>query len=70
MNEEQATSFGSVADSYDRVRPGPAAAALDRLVHAGCEVAVDPAAQAGLFTRALPGRAARVAAVVLAADRS
>jgi ubiquinone/menaquinone biosynthesis C-methylase UbiE len=62
-NEEQATSFGSVADSYDRVRPGPAAAALDWLVPAGCEVAVDLAAGTGLFTRALLGRAARVVAV-------
>ena len=48
VNEEQATSFGSVADSYDRVRPGPAAAALDWLVPAGCEVAVDLAAETGL----------------------
>jgi SAM-dependent methyltransferase len=63
VNEEQATSFGSVADSYDRVRPGPAAAALDWLVPAGCEVAVDLAAGTGLFTRALLGRAARVVAV-------
>ena len=63
VNERQATSFGSVADSYDRVRPGPAAAALDWLVPAGCEVAVDLAAGTGLFTRALLGRAARVVAV-------
>jgi SAM-dependent methyltransferase len=63
VNEEEATSFGNVADSYDRVRPGPAAAALDWLVPAGCEVAVDLAAGTGLFTRALLGRAARVVAV-------
>ena len=62
-NEEEATSFGSVADSYDRVRPGPAAAALDWLVPARCDVAVDLAAGTGLFTRALLGRAARVVAV-------
>jgi SAM-dependent methyltransferase len=62
-NEEEATSFGSVADSYDRVRPGPAPAALDWLVPAGCEVAVDLAAGTGLFTRALAGRVARVVAV-------
>jgi SAM-dependent methyltransferase len=62
-NEDEATSFGSVADSYDRVRPGPAPAALDWLVPAGCEVAVDLAAGTGLFTRALLGRAARVVAV-------
>jgi SAM-dependent methyltransferase len=63
VNEDKATSFGRVADSYDRVRPGPAAAAVDWLVPAGCAVAVDLAAGTGLFTRALLGRAARVVAV-------
>jgi hypothetical protein len=57
--EEEATSFGSVADSYDRARPGPPAEALDWLVPAGREAAVDLGAGSGLFTRALPGRAAR-----------
>jgi len=60
---EQATSFGLVADSYDRVRPGPPAPALDWLVPAGCQVAVDLAAGTGLFTRALLGRVPRVIAV-------
>jgi len=63
FEEEQAVSFGSVAESYDRVRPGPAPEALDWLVPAGCEVAVDLAAGTGLFTRELLGRAARVVAV-------
>jgi SAM-dependent methyltransferase len=63
FSEEEATSFGTVADSYDRVRPGPQPAALDWLVPAGCEVAVDLAAGTGLFTRALFGRAAQVIAV-------
>jgi SAM-dependent methyltransferase len=58
-----ATSFGNVAESYDRVRPGPPQAALDWLVPAGCAVAVDLAAGTGLFTRALLDRAARVVAV-------
>jgi ubiquinone/menaquinone biosynthesis C-methylase UbiE len=61
--EESATSFGNVADSYDRVRPGPAPAAVDWLVPAGCAVAVDLAAGTGLFTRALQGRAGQVVAV-------
>jgi SAM-dependent methyltransferase len=61
--EESATSFGSVADSYDRVRPGPAPAAVDWLLPADCDVAVDLAAGTGLFTRALAGRAGQVAAV-------
>jgi SAM-dependent methyltransferase len=63
FEEEQATSFGSVAESYDRVRPGPVPAALDWLVPDGCEVAVDLAAGTGLFTRELLGRVARVVAV-------
>ncbi len=63
VNEERATSFGNVADSYDRVRPGPPPEALDWLVPAGCQVAVDLGAGTGLFTRALLGRAARVIAV-------
>lgn len=52
-----------MAGSYDRVRPGPAPAAVDWLVPAGCAVAVDLAAGTGLFTRALAGRAGQVVAV-------
>ena len=52
-----------MAESYDRVRPGPPAEALDWLVPAGCEVAVDLAAGTGLFTRALLGRVPEVVAV-------
>ena len=63
FEDEKATSFGNVAESYDRVRPGPAPEALDWLVPDGCEVAVDLAAGTGLFTRELLGRAARVVAV-------
>jgi SAM-dependent methyltransferase len=62
-NEATATSFGTVAESYDRVRPGPPPEALDWLVPDRCEVAVDLAAGTGLFTRALLGRAASVVAV-------
>jgi SAM-dependent methyltransferase len=63
VDEEQATSFGRVAGSYDRVRPGPPGEAVDWLVPAGCRVAVDLAAGTGLFTRALLGRVPRVTAV-------
>jgi SAM-dependent methyltransferase len=59
----RATSFGTVAESYDRVRPGPAPAALDWLVPSGCQVAVDLAAGTGLFTRALVGRVPEIIAV-------
>lgn len=58
-----ARSFGRVAESYDRVRPGPAPAAVDWLLPAGCEAAVDLAAGTGLFTRALLGRVPEIAAV-------
>jgi hypothetical protein len=70
--EERATSFGSVAEAYDRVRPGPAPAAVDWLLPAGCDAAVDLAAGTGLFTRALKGRARQVVAVRLSGvkDRS
>jgi SAM-dependent methyltransferase len=63
FEEKRATSFGRVAGSYDQVRPGPAAAAVDWLLPAGCAVAVDLAAGTGLFTRALEGRVAHVVAV-------
>jgi len=63
MREELATSFGQVADSYDKVRPGPAPEAVDWLLPDGCLVAVDLAAGTGLFTRAVEGRVPRVVAV-------
>ncbi len=63
VNDERATSFGTVAESYDRVRPGPPSEAMDWLVPAGCGLAVDLAAGTGLFTRALIGRASQVVAV-------
>jgi SAM-dependent methyltransferase len=61
--EVRATSFGQVADDYDRLRPGPPDEALDWLVPPDCEVAIDLAAGTGLFTRALRARVTRVIAV-------
>jgi len=61
--EARATSFGQVADDYDRVRPGPPDEALDWLVPRNCETAVDIAAGTGLFTRALQRRVMQVIAV-------
>lgn len=63
VREQRATSFGSVADRYDKVRPGPAPAAVDWLLPAECAVAVDLAAGTGLFTRALQGRVPTIVAV-------
>jgi SAM-dependent methyltransferase len=63
VNEDRATSFGIVADSYDRVRPGPPPEALDWLLPADCAVAVELGAGTGLFTRALEQRVERVVAI-------
>jgi SAM-dependent methyltransferase len=61
--EARATSFGQIAEDYDRVRPGPPDEALDWLVPADCVTAVDLAAGTGLFTRALQRRVTQVIAV-------
>jgi SAM-dependent methyltransferase len=63
VREERATSFGRVASNYDRVRPGPAPAAVDWLLPDGCAAAVELAAGTGLFTRAIEGRVPQVAAI-------
>jgi SAM-dependent methyltransferase len=63
VREERATSFGRVAGNYDRVRPGPAPAAVDWLLPDGCEVAVELAAGTGLFTRAIEERVSEVVAI-------
>jgi ubiquinone/menaquinone biosynthesis C-methylase UbiE len=60
---ERARSFGSIAADYDRLRPSPAAEAVDWLVAPGYEVVVDLAAGTGLLTRALAERVPRVIAV-------
>jgi SAM-dependent methyltransferase len=56
-------SFGSIAESYDGLRPQPPQQAVDWLVPPGCRVAIDVGAGTGLFTRTLVGRAAQVLAV-------
>jgi SAM-dependent methyltransferase len=56
-------SFGGIADEYDRLRPGPAPAALDWLLPADADVVVDLGAGTGLLARALTGRARRIIAV-------
>ncbi|MGD1171440.1 class I SAM-dependent methyltransferase [Mycobacterium seoulense] len=60
---DRATSFGSIAEDYDGLRPRPPRQAVDWLVPPRCGVAVDLGAGTGLFTRALAGRAAEVIAV-------
>jgi SAM-dependent methyltransferase len=61
--EVRATSFGRVADDYDRLRPGPPDEALDWLVSPGCQTAIDVGAGTGLFSRALRRRIGGVIAV-------
>jgi SAM-dependent methyltransferase len=60
---QRSNSFGAVAEDYDRLRPRPADAAVDWLVPAGCQVAVDLAAGSGLLTRRLTSRVPEVVAV-------
>jgi ubiquinone/menaquinone biosynthesis C-methylase UbiE len=60
---QRSSSFGAVAEDYDRLRPRPADAAVDWLVPSGCRVAVDLAAGTGLLTRALVTRVPEVIAV-------
>lgn len=56
-------SFGGVADDYDRLRPGPAPAALDWLLPPSPAIVVDLGAGTGLLSRALAGRADHIIAV-------
>jgi SAM-dependent methyltransferase len=60
---ERARSFGTVAEDYDRLRPGPPPAAIRWLLPDGCATAVDLAAGTGLVSRAVAGQAGRVVAV-------
>jgi SAM-dependent methyltransferase len=56
-------SFGAIAEDYDRLRSGPPEAAVDWLLPAGCQVAVDLGAGTGLLTRALARKVPQVVAV-------
>jgi SAM-dependent methyltransferase len=61
--QERAMSFGSIAENYNELRPQAPQDAVDWLVPAGCEVAVDVGAGTGLFTRTLLGKVGQVIAV-------
>ncbi|OUE18796.1 hypothetical protein BFL34_02832 [Clavibacter michiganensis] len=58
-----ASSFGSVADQYDRVRPGYPDAALEWMLPAGARRVVDLGAGTGKLTRLLAARGLAVTAV-------
>jgi SAM-dependent methyltransferase len=59
----RARSFGSVARTYDRYRPGPPGAAVDWVLGGPCGLAVDLGAGTGKLARRLAERADRVVAV-------
>jgi SAM-dependent methyltransferase len=66
MSDERAArarSFGSVAEDYDRYRPGPAPAVLDWLLPDGARAVVDMGAGTGALTRLLVDRVPSVIAV-------
>jgi len=60
---ERATSFGTIAEEYNRLRSGPPDSAIEWLLPAGCRIAVDLAAGTGLLARALAGKVSEVVAV-------
>jgi SAM-dependent methyltransferase len=62
---ERATSFGAVAEDYNRLRPSPPDEAVDWLLPAHCEVAVDLAAGTGLLTRVMARKVPSVLAIEL-----
>jgi len=59
----RARSFGSIAEDYDRYRPGPPAEAIDWLLPEPCTTALDVGAGTGALTRELVGRVPTVVAV-------
>jgi ubiquinone/menaquinone biosynthesis C-methylase UbiE len=56
-------SFGSIAEDYDRLRPGPPDAAVDWLLPERRQIVVDLAAGTGLLTRVLARKVEQVVAV-------
>ncbi len=60
---QRASSFGSVAEDYDRYRPGPPLSAVDWILRSPCGTAADLGAGTGALTRELARRAGRVIAL-------
>jgi SAM-dependent methyltransferase len=59
----RASSFGSVAENYDRFRPGPPIEAVDWILQSSVDIAADVGAGTGALTRRLAERAASVIAL-------
>jgi SAM-dependent methyltransferase len=64
----RATTFGTRADAYDRLRPSPAPQALDHVIPAGTRRVADLAAGTGLVTRAVLARPDAPAVVAVEPD--
>jgi SAM-dependent methyltransferase len=64
----RATTFGTSADAYDRLRPAPAPEALDQVVPPGARRVADLAAGTGLVTRAILARPDAPAVVAVEPD--
>jgi SAM-dependent methyltransferase len=60
---ERASSFGSIAEIYDRFRPGPPMSAVDWVLESGAGIAADIGAGTGALTRQVDRRADEVIAV-------
>jgi SAM-dependent methyltransferase len=60
---QRASSFGSVAEAYDRYRPGPPLSAVEWILRSPCQTAADLGAGTGALTRVLATLAQRVVAV-------
>ena len=63
VETQRSLSFGSVAESYDRLRPGPQPDAVAWLLPASARDVVDLAAGTGIMTRALLAAGVSVTAV-------
>jgi SAM-dependent methyltransferase len=61
--QERARSFGSIADDYDRWRPGPSPSVVDWLLPTAVSCAVDLGAGTGAMSRLLVERVDRLVAV-------
>src|SRR5664279_398208 len=59
----RATSFGAIAEDYDRFRPGPPSPAVEWILPRQCDAVVDIGAGTGALTRLLMDHARRVTAV-------
>lgn len=60
---ERASSFGAIAEEYDRLRPPPPDEAIDWLLPAHCAIAADLAAGTGRLSRPLARRVQQVVAI-------